>query len=38
MPIRPDVKTLGTVDFSERKGLINHDSIYIMNNQRPMRR
>lgn len=38
MPIRPDVKTLGNVDFCERKELINHDSIYIMNNQRPMRR
>lgn len=37
-PIRPDVKKLGNVDFSERKGLVNHDSIYIMNNQRPLRR
>ena len=37
-PVRPDIKTLGNVDFCDRKELINHDSIYIMNNQRPLRR
>ena len=36
--IRPDVKTLGEVDFCDRKKMIDHDPIYVMNNKRPMRR
>ena len=37
-PPKPQVKKLNDVHFCEKKGMVYHDDIKVMNNQRPMRR
>ena len=37
-PIRPDLKTLPEVDFTEKRELVMPEKYIVMNNQRPLRK